>query len=165
MMTKLSEKEIIRFTLIYLIKGKKVLLIKRSANKRLLPNKLVGLGGKIEENENLYDSAKREFYEETGLKIKDPSFRGSYIWVDNDLIGISHLIVASKFSGILQRNNVEGELGWYDIKNVDSLADLASYQINFLPDILLNENYFYSGIGIFNKDKLLDYKDSNQSFR
>lgn len=164
-MNKILSNDINPFTLIYLIQDDQVLLMKRHASKKLLGSKLLGLGGKVEKNEDLLTSAKREFFEETGLKLKDPILKGTYTWIDNDFIGISHLIVASKYDGELKAESEEGTLAWYEIDKLYDLKDLAEYQKNFLPQILQSENYLYTGIGIFDNDKLVSYTDTKSYFQ
>lgn len=163
-MIDLSLKTFSLFTLIYLVQNNKVLLIKRHPSKNLLGSKIIGLGGKIEPNEDILTSAKREFLEETGLNLLDPIFKGTYTWIDNDFIGISYLIVATRYKGKLLQKSEEGELAWYDIDNLNTLDDFADYQNDFILEILKNKNYFYSSLSLWNGDKLISYLDSKEYF-
>src|SRR3989344_559293 len=156
-MIDLTSRSINPFTLIYLINEDKVLLMKRNPSKKLLASKLVGLGGKVEKGESILASAKREFLEETGLELLNPIFKGTYTWIDNNFIGISHLIVSKNYTGKLLEESPEGTLAWYDIDDLYKLQDLAHYQKNFLPEILRQDNYFYTGIVIFDNDNLISY--------
>lgn len=160
----LSSLQINPFTLIYLIKDKKVLLIKRLPTKKLLGGKILGLGGKIEPGEDILDSARREFLEETGLKLLNPVFKGTYTWIDGDFIGISHLIVATKYTGKILMKSAEGELKWYGVDEINSLEDLADYQKKFLPDILNQDITHYTCIEIFNNDGSASHADSKNYF-
>lgn len=139
--------------------------MKRNSSKKLLASKLVGLGGKIEKDEDILTSAKREFLEETGLELLNPIFKGTYTWIDNNFIGISHLIVSKEYKGRLLEESSEGILAWYKINELDDLQDLAAYQKNFLPEILKTDNYVYTGIGIFDNDTLITYTDTKEYFR
>lgn len=58
------------YTTILLVYGGKWLLLKRSASKRLLPDRYTGLGGRVETDEfgDLRGSVLRELFEETGLE-------------------------------------------------------------------------------------------------
>lgn len=160
----LSRKHINPFTLIYLVCDNKVLLLKRLSTKKLLGGKIIGLGGKIELGEDVLESAKREFSEETGLELLNPNLKGTYTWIDNNFIGISHLIVATKYTGELIKEGNEGHIEWYDIDKLNTLENLAVYQKNFLPHILTQEYYHYTGIGIFNDDELISYTDTKGYF-
>ncbi len=54
-------------TLIFLTRGKRVLLLKGAAHKRLWANRYNGVGGHVERGEDILRSAQRELLEETGL--------------------------------------------------------------------------------------------------
>ncbi|MFA6474424.1 MAG: NUDIX domain-containing protein [Patescibacteria group bacterium] len=56
---------------VYIRKGDKYLLLKRSPKKRFLPNLINPIGGKIEPNENPYQAALREVQEEAGITLKN----------------------------------------------------------------------------------------------
>ena len=59
---------IIPRTLIFLICGKNVLLLKGALNKRLWAGLYNGVGGHIERGEDILTAAQRELQEETGLE-------------------------------------------------------------------------------------------------
>jgi len=61
------------YTTLFLLFGGKWLLLKRSAEKRFLPSRYTGLGGRVEADEltDLRRSVLRELYEETGLAEAD----------------------------------------------------------------------------------------------
>ena len=54
-------------TLIFLMRGEFVLLLKGASTKRIWANKYNGVGGHVERGEGILSSAKRELDEETGL--------------------------------------------------------------------------------------------------
>tara|TARA_Y100000114_G_C11761384_1_gene329938 strand:+ start:1218 stop:1601 length:384 start_codon:yes stop_codon:yes gene_type:complete len=59
---------------VILLDGDKVLLLKRSGYVKKFANDWDLPGGHLKQNENLIKGLKREVFEETGIKIKDPVF-------------------------------------------------------------------------------------------
>ncbi|HEX8015256.1 MAG TPA: NUDIX domain-containing protein [Flavobacterium sp.] len=157
----LSEYTFKTYTLIYLLKDGKILLLHRDKAKSDMANKLTGLGGKIEKGELLFESAKRECLEESGLTMGNPKLRGTFQWFDeSSKICMTHIIFATDFSGELKRHNREGFLAWYLLSELENLLNLANYQRMFLSYLLEDENNFYSGIGVFKDEELVDYVDT-----
>lgn len=149
------------YTLIYLIHDKRILLLQRDSKKNDMAGKLTGLGGKIEHGEALLNSAKRECFEESGLTINNPQFRGTFQWFDeSNKICMTHIIFAYDFSGSLEAENREGILKWFLIEELNNLENLAAYQKMFLNFLLSDNNTFYSGIGRFEKEELVEYVDT-----
>lgn len=56
---------------IFVRKGGKYLLLRRSARKKYAPNVIHPIGGKVDQNENPYTAAKRELLEEAGITVKN----------------------------------------------------------------------------------------------
>lgn len=161
----LKNKVLHPYTLIYLVKGDQVLLLNRISSKKDLANKLLGLGGNIEEGESLIESAQREFQEETGLTLINPIFRGTFTWLKASAsAGISHIFVAKDYTGELLDESNEGKLAWYDIDTLSENSNLADYQKKFLPKILRDDTFFYSAVSVFDGDKMIEYTDSEQHF-
>ena len=59
---------------VILLDGDKVLLLKRSGYVKKFANDWDLPGGHLKQNENLIKGLKRDVFEETGIKIKDPVF-------------------------------------------------------------------------------------------
>ncbi len=61
------------YTTLFLLFDGAWLLLKRSSDKRLLPDRYTGLGGRVEADElgDLRRSVLRELFEETGLRERD----------------------------------------------------------------------------------------------
>lgn len=161
----LSNKKMNPFTLIYLKSGERVLLLKRSPHKEMVAGKWLGLGGKIEPGEDLAESAKREFLEETGLKILNPKLRGTFTWInESELAGTLYIFTATECEGELLDECNEGELCWHDINSIEELGDLADHQKFFLSKILNDEGYFYAGLAVYKDENVLYYTDSEKYF-
>jgi 8-oxo-dGTP diphosphatase len=58
-------------TLCFVLNGDDVLLMKRSPQRRVFPNRYNGVGGHIERDEDPLTSARREILEETGLLVRE----------------------------------------------------------------------------------------------
>lgn len=161
----LTDKIVSPLTLVYLTEGNAVLMLKRAKNKQMLPGKWLGLGGKVEPKESIVDSVKREFLEETGLTIYDPVLRGSFTWInDSKYIGTVYIFHSEKYSGTLHKVCDEGILAWHPIDSIVSLPDLADHQRGFLPDILKDPLFFYTGIGLYDDHSLISCSDSKRYF-
>lgn len=63
-----SRYQFVPRVLIFLTRGEEVLLIKGAPTKRVWPNLYNGLGGHVEGGESVWQAARREVQEESGLK-------------------------------------------------------------------------------------------------
>jgi 8-oxo-dGTP diphosphatase len=157
----LNGKNCTAFTQVFLIKNGKILLLKRAKKKKWWPNKWHGIGGHAELNEDVFETAKREFKEETNLSIKDVKLRGIFAWFDeNEEVGINHIFLADNFEGDLKLENEDEELEWFDIKELNELEDLAEHVLLFLPKLIQNESFFYNSISKWENYKMIEYCDN-----
>ena len=145
--------------------NKQVLLLKRSATKKLLPNLITGIGGKVElqhgEGEDLKKSLLREFSEETkidiglvseiSLKLTTLNINGGYqvliFWFAGKLAHIPTDLTCN-----------EGVLNFYNIDSLP-LEDFTPHAREAIPFILALQNQkIYTGI--FNSDGKLIVSES-----
>ncbi|MFA5926201.1 MAG: NUDIX domain-containing protein [Parcubacteria group bacterium] len=63
--------ELIMCTNVFVRKDGKYLLLKRAENKKWAPGKVHAIGGKIDPNENPLEGAKRELWEESGIRANN----------------------------------------------------------------------------------------------
>jgi len=74
-----------------------------------------GLGGKLEDDEDVISGVRRELYEEAGLQLTSVLLRGTISWPGfgpkgEDWLGFIFLVDA--WSGVAPRSNAEGDLSW-----------------------------------------------------
>lgn len=79
--------------------------------------KVNGLGGKVEADEDIASSLRREIREETGLELGDVTMRGTITWTDfgpkrEQWLGF--VFLATSWTGVVPRSNHEGTLLWID---------------------------------------------------
>ncbi len=119
---------IILTTICYLTVDNQTLMLFRDKKKDdINQGKWIGIGGKIEPGELPADCVKREFFEETGLKISGLKLKG-YILFPGLIHGEDEgmfLYSADHCEGVMKEQCEEGELAW--IQNQD-LWDLPMWE-------------------------------------
>jgi len=126
----------------------KYLMLHRSKDKKILPGVWMAPGGHREFNEGLFACARREIFEETGLRIKNLQIKaqGNAYLHDVDKEFYFHFVFADYAGGKLKQNKKDGDLIWLTPKEIMKLD-------NVLTEIKEVAPY------IFKKDKkVLSYK-------
>lgn len=133
----------IKYTLAFLIKDKKVLMIWR--NKEPWIGYWNGIGGKIEKNETPKESIIREVLEETEIDVShsDIQYKGIVTWTNfkdhtekTPKIGMHTFVINLKSSfktWTAAKNTKEGILSWIELEKTLSNKD---------KDIALNVPHF-----------------------
>lgn len=123
-----------RIVNLLVIKDNHVLLLKKPRR-----GWYVAPGGKMDPGESIYETAVREFTEETGAIAIDPHLKGVYTMVITDGTG-EHVInewmlytfVAHDLSGELFETTVEGVLEWHPLENIHTLPMAEGDRMNLL---------------------------------
>ncbi|WP_339254186.1 8-oxo-dGTP diphosphatase [Sporosarcina sp. FSL W8-0480] len=112
-----------RIANLLVVKDEQVLLLKKPRR-----GWYVAPGGKMDSGESIYESAIREFEEETGATPVDPHVKGIYTMmiIDPDtkeLIDewMLYTFVAKDLIGTPYESNREGLLEWHSIENLKTL--------------------------------------------
>ena len=141
----------------FIKKGDKYLMLQRNSKKRIMPGVWMAPGGHREFNEGLFECARREILEETGLKIKNLRIKA---------VGNAHLkdlkqeifftfVFADYESGELKNDLNEGTLAWLtpsEIANLDNLLAEIKYT---LPDLFKDNSKVISYKAIYEKGNKL----------
>ena len=96
-------------------------------------------GGHVEKGESFIDSAKREVFEETGLKVDNLKFCGIIDWCHRKS-GERYMVILYKtdtYSGELIGETEEGKVFWTDIDEIPNMElsrDFENYLKVFLDD-------------------------------
>lgn len=129
-----------RTVLIYLkVENKILMLLRNKKENDYNANKWIGVGGKVQEHESVYQALIREVKEETNLQLIDAKYIGLIDFIDNDYYEEMYLFTSSSFSGLLKECD-EGTLSFIDADKIDSL-DLWEGDRIFLPFVIREEEF------------------------
>lgn len=143
----------INTSLCYLEKDGQYLLLHRTKKEvDINHDKWIGVGGKFEEGESPEECATREIWEETGLTVTAPRYRGIVTFVCPPYpTEYMHLFTATEFTGEMIECN-EGELAWVDKDRATTLPCWEGDRI-FLS-LLAEDAPFFSLKLIYDGDAL-----------
>jgi len=138
-------------TLIFIIRGESVLLLRGAAHKRLWADRYNGVGGHIEQGEAVLSAAKRELMEETELIPEDLWLCGTVTVDTGENIGIGLYVMKGTSSTGTPQPSTEGELEWIPFSEIQSIR-LVEDLPYLLPRVISNSrsdppfsaHYFYN---------------------
>ena len=141
--------------LCYIEKDGKYLMLHRVKKENdLNHDKWVGIGGKFEKGETPEEACLRESFEETGLTLKNLSYRGLVTFVSNEWgTEYMHLFHSNYFEGDLKECD-EGNLEWVEKSMVYELPLWAGDKI-FLK-LLEKDIPFFSLKLVYEGEKLIN---------
>lgn len=149
--------QIIPRTLIFVVRGREVLLLKGANTKRIWANQYNGIGGHIERGEDAASAARRELFEETGLSVRDLSLCGTLIVDASPDIGIGIYIYRAEYDGGIIKESHEGSLEWLDAGQLNG-RPLVEDLTRILPRVLA----WQPGNGPFSARSYYDEKEHLQ---
>ena len=143
-------------SLCYIFSGDDVLLLHKNKRKDLNYEKWLGVGGKFLEDESPFECVLREAYEETGLTLKNPAYRGIVTFVsdkwENEQM---HLFTCDEYEGDIRECD-EGELLFVPWDKMLTFPTWEGDKI-FL-DLLKTDCPFFSLKLVYEGETLKDHK-------
>ncbi len=141
-------------------KDGKYLMLHRNANKKIMPNVWMAPGGKREHNEGLFECARRETMEETGLEIKNLRIKaaGNAYLKDLDQEIYFHFIFADYAGGELMQNPSDGELVWLTPDEILKLDNLLAEMKEVAPLLFDGSDTVVSYKAVYEKgNEMVDF--------
>lgn len=119
-------------------KDDKYLMLHRNPNKRIMPDIWMAPGGHREFNEGLFECARREIFEETGLHIKNIQIKaaGNAYVKDIDQEFYFHMLTADYAGEKLKTNDADGTFAWLTYEEIVKLDKLLPELKHILPHVL-----------------------------
>jgi 8-oxo-dGTP diphosphatase len=116
-------------TLIFLTRGEQILLLKGSQDKRLWAGLYNGIGGHVEQGEDILSSARRELKEETGLESPDLRLCGVVIVDTQTNPGVCVYVFTGECLSGESKQSREGLLEWVRTSELDQLPLVADLPV------------------------------------
>lgn len=143
--------------------GRQVLMVHRNARKDDQHlGKYNGLGGKLENNEDVAEGMLREIREEADITVTAMELRGTISWPGfgpdgEDWLGFIFLITA--FDGTPPADNDEGDLRWVPR---EELMDLPMWEgdRHFLPLVFDSDPRPFHGVMPYQNGKMVSWRFS-----
>lgn len=134
----MEQRNIIVILECYVRKNGKYLMLHRNKSKRIMPDVWMAPGGKREFNEGLFEAARREIREETGLEIKNLRIicTGNAYLKDIEQELFFHFVEADYDSGEVHQSPEDGELVWLTVDEILEQENLLSELKQVLPLVL-----------------------------
>ncbi len=144
--------------------GDEFLMLKRGAHKRIDPNKLNGVGGRVDPCEDMLQTVIRETEEETGIKVKSNqvTFRGLLKleggYEEDWVVGIFMIAVKDKTIPIGNKT-ADGELLWiHKDKVLDTDFELIDDLKYYFKQLIDSDDLLFMNAQMDAQEKVADFK-------
>lgn len=147
------ERKILATQQCYVKKDGKYLMLHRAKHKKIMPDVWLAPGGKRERGEGLFECARREILEETGLKIKNLKIKatGAIYLEDIDQELFVHFLTADYDGGELKPEDDDGTLHWLAPEEILKIDNLLAELKQILPFIFDDKSNIISFESIYDK--------------
>ncbi len=100
-----------------------------------------GFGGKVEENEEIIEGAKRELLEESGVRARAMDLKGilEFEYLDEDKVLEVHIFKVGDYEG-LPRETEEMRPQWFDVHQIP-FEEMWPDDLYWLPLFLKDKNF------------------------
>lgn len=144
--------------------GDEFLMLKRGAHKRIDPNRLNGVGGRVDPGEDMLQTVIRETEEETGIKIKlnQITFRGLLKleggYEEDWIVGLFMIRIEEKSLPIGHQTE-DGELIWiHKDKILDSEYELIDDLKYYFKQLIDSDNLLFMNAQMNEQEIVADFK-------
>lgn len=134
-------------------KDGKYLMLHRGKQKQIMPDIWMAPGGHLEFNEGLFECARREVKEETGLSIKNLKVKaiGTAYLKDLNQELFFHFLIADYAGGELIQNPRDGKMMWLTPEEIGKLPTLLAEIQKVLPFIFKDNDEIISYRAVYEK--------------
>jgi len=146
-----------RVTNCVLLKDGKVLLLQKPRR-----GWWVAPGGKMEQGESIREACIREYREETGIYLKNPSLKGVFtilIKEDNRIVSewMMFTFLANEYEGSNVSSSEEGMLQWHSVEKIHELP-MAPGDYHILDYVIKGSGIIYGTFIYTQNFELLSYR-------
>lgn len=122
-------------TLTFLTREGQVLLLRVAAEKGAWSGRYNGLGGHVEQGEDVHSAARREVAEESGLDVDALELAGIVLVDTATRPGIALFVFSAEVTGETARRTPEGEIAWLDLERLGDIPLVDDLPV-LLPRVL-----------------------------
>ncbi len=139
-------------------KDGRYLMLHRNPDKKIMPDVWMAPGGKREFNEGLFEAARREILEETGITIKNLRVKGTGCAYLKDIEQevFFHFVFADYESGEVHQDPEDGELVWLTAEEIVKQENLLAEIKEIAPYVFTDDDSVASWKAVYSKGNVLE---------